>query len=169
MDLNYQKHLPADFNDSSRVWIYQSGRTFSIAEALKLEEMLNNFLKNWHAHGEAVKGYANLFFGQFIIIMADETQTVVSGCSTDSSVQLIKDIEKTFGVDLFNRTILALLVKNKIEAVPLSQLNYAIEHGIIQPDTLYFNNTISTKKELVEQWLVPISNSWLKTRILSKN
>jgi hypothetical protein len=50
-----------------------------------------------------------LFFGQFIILMADEKATGVSGCSTDSSVRLIKDIEQRFGVNMFDRTTLAFV------------------------------------------------------------
>ncbi len=52
-----------------------------------------NLSGSWNSHGDPVKGYANLFFGQFIILMADETASMVSGCSTDSSVRLIKAIE----------------------------------------------------------------------------
>jgi len=41
-----------------------------------------------------VKGAAYLFFGQFIILMADERVSGISGCSTDSSVRLIKKWSK---------------------------------------------------------------------------
>jgi len=165
MDLDFQQLLPADFNDSSRVWIYQSSRMFFISEALELEEMMQEFVQGWHSHGIPVKGYANLFFGRFIILMADETATGVSGCSTDSSVRLIKAIEEKFKVDLFNRQSLAFVVKDKIEQVPLSQLSYAFENKFIDEDTLYFNNTVLTKKQLAENWIIPISNSWLKKQL----
>ncbi|WP_204351865.1 hypothetical protein, partial [Klebsiella variicola] len=68
---------------------------------------LIQFVSNWISHGTPVKGYANLLFGQFIILMADETATGVSGCSTDSSVHLMKEIELRFKADLFNRQNLA--------------------------------------------------------------
>ena len=107
MDLHFQKQLPADFHNDSRVWIYQSSRKFVISEALEIEELLQEFVQNWNSHGDPVKGYANLFFGQFLIFMADETATGVSGCSTDSSVRLVKVIETNYNVDLFNRQSLA--------------------------------------------------------------
>ena len=68
MNLNFQEQIPAAFNDSSKVWIYQSSRLFFISEALQIEEMLERFTGDWKSHGAAVKGYANLFFGQFIVI-----------------------------------------------------------------------------------------------------
>ena len=165
MNLEFQSHIPEDFNDSSRVWIYQSSRLFFISEALEMEDMLNNFAANWKSHGAPVKGFANLFFGQFIVLMADETATGVSGCSTDSSVHLIKSIEEKYKVQLFDRQTLAFVVKNKIQLLPLSQLDYAIKNNFIDGDTLYFNNTVLSKKELLEKWIIPVKSSWLAKRL----
>ncbi len=165
MNLDFQEHIPEDFSDTSKVWIYQSSRMFFISEALEMEDMLKAFAANWKSHGAEVKGFANLFFGQFIILMADETAAGVSGCSTDSSVHLIKSIEKKFNVDLFNRQNLAFEVKEKIQLLPLSQLEYAAENGFINADTLYFNNTVLTKKELLEKWIIPVKESWLSKKV----
>src|SRR5579871_2394149 len=115
MNLNYKELLPADFANDSRVWIYQSNRLFTMSEALQIEELLETFATNWKSHGTPVKGYGNLFFGQFIVLMADETATGVSGCSTDSSVRLIKQIETVFHIHLFDRLSLAFIVKEKIQ------------------------------------------------------
>ncbi|GEO11353.1 hypothetical protein [Segetibacter aerophilus] len=165
MNLEYKHLIPENFHPSSRVWIYQSSRLFSIGEALEIEDMMNVFTENWNSHGAKVKGYANLLFGQFIILMADETQAGVSGCSTDSSVRLIKSIEETFKVDMFNRQNLAFLVKDKIELLPLSQLKYAVENNFITPETIYFNNLVQTKAELLDKWLIPVKDSWLSKKI----
>ena len=165
MDLNYQSFIPEDFHPSSRVWVYQSSRLFLISEALELESILKNFTDSWLSHGAPVKGYANLLFGQFVVFMADETATGVSGCSTDSSVRVVKEIEERFNVIMFDRQQLAFVVKDKIQLIPLSQFNYAIENGFIESTTLYFNNLVATKKELLENWLIPVKQSWLSSRI----
>ena len=164
MDLNYLQHIPPDFHDNSRVWIYQSSRMFLISEALQLEDMLTQFVADWNSHGAAVKGFASLFFGQFIILIADETATGVSGCSTDSSVRLIKSIEDKFNVQLLDRQTLAFVVKDKIQLLPLNQLEYAFENNFISADTVYFNNTVLRKKEMLEKWIIPIKESWLAGR-----
>lgn len=169
MDFDIQQHLPEDFNDSSRVWIYQSSRLFFMSEALEMEELFNDFIKSWNSHGTPVKGYANLFFGRFIVLMADETATGVSGCSTDSSVRLIKSIETKYRVNMFDRQSLAFIVKDKIELIPLSQFNYAIENNFINDQTLYFNNTVLTKKQLIENWIIPAKDSWLNRLLLQRN
>lgn len=164
MNLHFQNLIPEEFNDNSRVWIYQCNRLFTLPEALEIEELLENFTKSWLSHGAKVTGYANLFFGQFIILMADETATGVSGCSTDSSVRLIKNIEQDYNVNLFDRQMLAFIVKERIQLLPLSQLTYAIENGFIDADTLYFNNTVETKQELLNYWIIPVKESWLAKR-----
>ena len=169
MNINFQNLIPQDFDDNSRVWVYQSNRRFTVNEALQIEELLRSFSNEWNSHGDSVKGYANLFFGQFIIIMADETHTKLGGCSTDSSIRLIKNIEQDFEVRLLDRQSLAFIVKEKIQLLPLEEVNYSIEHGFITPDTLYFNNTILTKKELSSHWIIPIKESWLSGRIPSFN
>ena len=164
MNLHFQDLVPEDFNNDSRVWIYQCNRLFTLAEALQIEELLEQFTESWNSHGAKVKGYANLFFGQFIILMADETATGVSGCSTDSSVRLIKNIEQDYNVNLFDRQMLAFVVKERIQLLPLNQLAYAIENNFIDPDTLYFNNTIQAKTELLNNWIIPVKESWLGKR-----
>jgi len=136
-----------------------------MGEALEIEEMLNDFAAQWQSHGVPVKGAAHLFFGQFIILMADETATGVSGCSTDSSVRLIKDIEQRFTVNMFDRTTLAFVVKDKVQLLPLSQLQYAFDNQFINSDTLYFNNLVQTKEELENTWIVPVHKSWLAKKI----
>ena len=165
MNLEYKHLLENNFHSDSRVWIYQSSRLFALSEALEIELLLKNFTAQWVTHGVPVKGAGYLFFGQFIILMADETATGVSGCSTDSSVRLIKEIEQKFNVDLFNRQNLAFIVKERVQLLPLSQLNYAAENNFINGDTLYFNNTVLTKKELLEKWIIPVKDSWLNKKI----
>ena len=164
--IEIQPHLPPDFSPTSRVWIYQSSRLFFLSEVFEIEDMLKQFTESWQSHGAPVKGYANLFFGLFIVLMADETASGVSGCSTDSSVRLIKEIEKKFSVSMFNRESLAFYVKEKVQQIPMSQLEYALANNFITPDTIYFNNLVQTKKELEEKWLIPLKESWLKEKVL---
>lgn len=163
--MNYQSFIPADFHPGSRVWVYQSSRLFLISEAFEIENILKTFSDNWLSHGTPVKGYANLLFGRFLVFIADETATGVSGCSTDSSVRVVKQIEEQFKVSMFDRQQLAFVVKDKIQLIPLAQFSYALENNFIGADTLYFNNLVATKEELMKNWLIPVKESWLKTRM----
>ena len=164
MNLDYIYLLDGSFHPGSKVWIYQCSRLFKMNEALEIEDLLKEFTNQWQSHGTPVKGAGYLFFGQFIILMADERATGVSGCSTDSSVRLIKDIEQRFAVNMFERTTLAFAIKDKIQLLPLSQLQYAVDNGFINADTLYFNNLVQTKEDLEKEWIIPVKDSWLGKR-----
>lgn len=157
--------LPEGFSDHSRVWIYQSSRPFSEQQELEINEQLLQFYTQWQAHGAPVKGWAKLLFRRFIVLMADETHVEVSGCSTDSSVRIIKSIERQYEANLFDRLSLTFLVKDQPEVLPMGQIQYAIDKGFINGDTLLFNNLVATKADMLKNWLQPLQYSWLKDRV----
>jgi hypothetical protein len=157
MNFSIETHIPSDFNDHARVWIFQSSRLFSMAEAFEIDSILKDHCSGWKSHGHAVKSYANLFFGHFIVVMADETEATVGG--------MIKQIEALCKVNLFDRQMLAFLVKDKIQLLPLAQVKFAVSNNHISPQTVYFNNTVGTKKELMQNWMIPMNESWLAARV----
>lgn len=165
MIAEYKKLLPENFHAESRVWIYQCERAFNETETTQINELLHEFTANWTSHGAKVKGFGNVFFNQFIVFMADETASEVSGCSTDSSVRVIKNIEETYQVSLFNRQLLGFFVNEKIELIPLHEIQKSFESEFINAETLYFNNIVSHKKEFEESWIIPLKNSWLRNKI----
>ena len=57
------------------------------------------------------------------------------------------------------------LVKEQPEVLPLGQVQYAIDKGYIDGDTLLFNNLVGTKADLQRNWLQPLKFSWLKDRV----
>lgn len=161
---NYNEQLPDDFSPSSRVWVYQSDREFRQDESVATHQVLLNFVSGWKSHGAPVKGFAQLFFNRFIVIMADESGVSVGGCSTDSSVQVIRDIGKRFEMDLFDRQQLAFVINENIQLISLSELEKAITENRISDSTLYFNNTVLIKQELEDRWIIPAGESWLSRR-----
>lgn len=161
-------NLPTGFSPASRVWIYQSNRPFNEQEIKEIDEQLLQFTEQWNAHGAPVKGWGRVVLGQVVILIADETDTTVSGCSTDSSVRVIKSIEKQYNVNMFDRLLLGFIVKDKVQLLPMAQLGYAMEQGFIDENTLYLNNTVLTKADLDTKWLVPLKDSWLAGKVARK-
>ena len=158
-------HLPAEFAPESRVWIYQSSRPFLENEVVEINEQLEQFYTQWQTHGAPVKGWAKVIYRQFIIVLADETGSNVSGCSTDGMVRVVKSIERQYSVNMFDRMMLTFLVKGKAEMLPMSQVQYALDKGYLDKDTQLFNNTVTTKAALETAWLVPLSDSWLGAKL----
>ena len=164
MNINFQHLIPGDFDDNSHVWIYQSNRLFTTGEGSQIEQFLQNFTRDWQANGIPIKGYSGLFFNQLIVLMLDHTTQEV-GNETDNYLRLIKSIEKIFEVDLFDRSMLAFIIQERIQVLPLSRLNFSIEKDFITAETLYFNNAVLTKKQLLNTWIIPVKESWLAKRV----
>ncbi|MBV7533196.1 hypothetical protein [Chitinophaga sp. sic0106] len=158
-------NFPEGFSPASRVWIYQSNRPFNEKEVLEINEQLDQFTAQWNAHGDPVKGWGGVVMNQVIILMADETRTMVSGCSTDSSVRVIKSLERQYEINLFDRLLLGFVVKDKVQLLPLQQVAYALEKGYIDENTLYLNNTVLNKADLDSKWLIPLKDSWLAAKV----
>jgi hypothetical protein len=157
--------IPSDFADDSKVWVFQGNRPFIEKEQKEIDEQLYQFYIQWQAHGAPVKGWAKLLFNQFIVVMADEAATHVSGCSTDGMMRVIKSLERQYSVNFFDRMTVTFLKNDKTEMLPFGQVQYALDKGYINENTLTFNNIATTRKELLGNWLVPLKESWMAARV----
>lgn len=162
------KKIPETLSADSRVWIFQSSRPFNTKETIEINEQLKNFYLQWQTHGTPVQGWGELLFGSFIVVLADEKASQVSGCSTDGMTRVIKSLEKQYSVNFFDRLTISFLVKDKVQMLPMNQISYGLTKGFIETDTPLFNNLVSTKKALLESWLTPLDKSWLWQRIVDK-
>lgn len=166
MNLDYKEFLKPDFSPNSKVWVYQANRLLRLDEAFVAEEMVKKFVESWQSHGEPVKGQGLIIFGYFVVLIADDTQTHVGGCSTDSSVRFIKQLGEKFRIDFFDRNQLAFVVNDGIELLPYQQVQYALEHNFLFGDSLYFNNLVATKKDFEDKWIIPLKESWLAQKMV---
>src|SRR5690348_439869 len=96
-------------DDSARVWIYQAGRKLTDAEKSTISEILLAFTQQWVAHGSPLKTSFGIFHDQFMVLAADENFEQASGCSIDGAVRTIQEIDKQFGLSLFDRMNMAFL------------------------------------------------------------
>lgn len=151
------------FSPQSRVWIYQSNRRFSSVEQTEILKKLESFTNQWKAHGNELLAQAEIRYGFFIILTVDETQANVTGCSIDSSVRIIKEIEQEYNVDLFNRFNIAYKVNDTVVVNSKEDFETLVNIKQVTTDTIVFNNMVQTLSELNEKWEVPFQNSWHST------
>lgn len=147
-------------SDSSRVWVYQADRTLTEQEVEQISDYLRNFVNTWKRHGDDLTASYKIEYSQFIMLAVDENVNEVSGCSIDSSVHIIKEIEKTFDVDLLNKMKVSFKDGTNINTVTLSDFKKYAAANKINADTIVFNNMINSKAELAEAWEVEASKSW---------
>ena len=132
---------------SSRVWVYQSDRSLFDKEVDFINQKLLAFCNDWKAHQLHLNSSFKVLYNRFIILLVDERQQSASGCSIDSSVKIIKEIENKFGINLLNRTQIAFEQEGEILTLSTSEFK-----KIVQVDTVVFNNLVSTKADLEEKW-----------------
>jgi hypothetical protein len=147
---------------TSRVWVFQANRPFTPDELNIADARLREFTESWLVHGAPFDTSYSIRFNQFIVLAADESRQSASGCSIDSSVRVLKELEQLMGVDLFDRNQAAFLVNECVQLVPLRELKQKFQDGILNEGTLAFNNLVGTMKDFAESWLVPAGQTWLK-------
>ncbi|BDS12095.1 hypothetical protein [Aureispira anguillae] len=149
------------FPNESRVWIYQSNTAFSEEQANLLRKKLQHFVAQWQSHGAPVKAWADIKYNRFIVLMVDENQEAPSGCSIDSSVAMIKEIEVEMNVDLFDRLNFAYKTDSStVESADRIDFSNLYASSIINDQTIVFNNLVNTKIDLENKWEVPLADSW---------
>jgi hypothetical protein len=149
-----------NISENSRVWIYQSDRPFTIEEEQAITQILYDFTKEWQAHGHALAALTEIFHHQFIVVSVDEQIAGATGCSIDKSVHLMKTIESKFNINLFDRFRMAYKSGDDIINCSREEFEDRIKKGIIDGQTLVFNNLISRRKELETSWNIPLAESW---------
>ena len=157
--MNILPNLPED----SRIWIYTSNREFKDEEITQIQEMMNNFISSWNVHGKKLQAGFEVLYNQFIVLAVNEDVASASGCSIDSSVAIMKSLEKQFNVSLLDKLNLAYHSKNnKIAVLPMFKFQQEMDNKNITEQTIVFNNLIETLAELRTSWEVPLKDSWHK-------
>jgi hypothetical protein len=146
---------------SSKIWIYPAKRNFTPEEEIFVSNILNSFISSWQSHGTPVVGAFEILQNRFIVIAADQHFTLPSGCSIDSSVAAIRQIEEKLNVGLLERGNLSYIKNNKIETIAFDAIKPTIHKEELTPNTIIFNNNIEQLEQLENQWQVLASNSWL--------
>ncbi|MGV8877977.1 MAG: ABC transporter ATPase [Sphingobacteriaceae bacterium] len=149
-----------EFSLQSRVWIYQSDKELSLEETALLQDHLDQFAARWTAHNNQLKANAEIRYNRFIVLIVDESQAGASGCSIDKSVSFIKQLEKQYGLNFFDRFNIAYRKNGAIVSVNRDAFEQLLTEGEINAETPVFNNVVQTLGELQQSWEIPLRKSW---------
>ena len=148
------------YHENSKVWVYQSNRLFTGKEISEINESLKSFTATWQAHGQDLSAGYEIRDGLFIILWVDENVASASGCSIDSSVRLMKEIEQKYNVELFNRFNIAWREQEEVKITNRENFEKLVLDGRIKNETIVFNNMVTNGSDLKSKWEVPFSESW---------
>lgn len=148
--------------DTSKVWVYQSDRELTTDEQNNISQIISQFVADWNAHGKALQGGFEIIENHFIVLWVNEENHAASGCSIDSSVNCIKQIESKFNLNLTDKSIIAFNIAGKIELIHFSKIKEAIKQGKIQEGTIMYDNSVANYNDFTNRWQIEAANSWAK-------
>ena len=152
------ENLPSN----SRVWIYQSDREFTHQEIEFVSTKAIEFINTWTRHGDNLKGSFTVKYNQFLVLAVDESFTNVSGCSIDSSVRFIQEIEKELQLDLMDKMNVTFKYGGSVNVLKLFDFQHFAKEKKITSETIVFNNMVHTKEDFENNWEIPADQSWHK-------
>lgn len=151
------EQLPAH----SRVWIYQAERILTEKEIEIVKQRLTRFCEGWNTHGNGMPTSFDIFDQQILILAVDESGLGASGCSIDSSVKVLRELESMLGVNLTDQGKVS--VRNSsgdLKVFPALGLKSKVQAGELTLEQEVINPLIRTKADLQQLWQ-PVRNSWL--------
>jgi hypothetical protein len=152
----------ADMPAHARLWVYKTPRDLGQAEQKLVRERGAAFTAGWAAHGAALDACVDVLHDRFVVIAVDEQQAAASGCSIDKSVGFIKDLEHDLNMMLTDRMFVVYEMEGHTRSVRLQELPVLIKEGSITPDTMVFDDLVSTVGELQERFRVPLRATWME-------
>lgn len=150
------ENMPLD----SRIWIYPSNRKFSDDEVIEISSLVRNFIEDWSAHGASLEASFEIRYNRFIILAVNQEVQAASGCSIDSSVQFIQQLEKKYEVDLLDKMNVTFKNGEFIAHKSLIDFKKMAKEKAVSGTTIVFNNLVNTIEELNDSWEIPAQESW---------
>ncbi len=152
-----------DLPDHARLWIFAAERSFTEKELSFIKSQMDQFVQQWVAHKQELKAGWELRYDRFILVGVDESLTPVSGCSIDNLIHNLKRLQEQLDTQIVNThdRVYFRDVSNHIQCVERPKFKELVEIGSVTADTVVFNNTIQTVRELRQGlWEIPMSKSW---------
>lgn len=147
---------------SNRIWIYQADRFLNKDQEEQLDHFMQQFVQQWKAHGVALDATVEVRNALFLIIKVNEAMQEATGCSIDTSVHAVQEIQQQLGVNFFNRQRVAYQDGEGLKQCSMAEFKQLAKNGQVKADTTVYNNTITTIDEFDRQWETQAQNSWHK-------
>ncbi len=150
---------------NGRVWVYNAQRPLAPQEQNAIKDKLQAFCAQWAAHGNSLSSHFNILHNQVLILKVDEDFEAATGCSIDSSVEVFRQIDAEYQLDLFNRMNLAFLISDRVKLIRMAELNTAYQAGLLKDDHIFLDHSVSNLNEMEERWNIPFAKSWAYKKV----
>lgn len=144
-----------------KLWIYPSSRKFYPQEIEDLKNSIEDFLNNWTNEGEELNCSYQLKYDRFIIITVDDSEISLSLKAHDDLVAFILGIEAKYSIVLLDKINVCYKQGEFVQYKDLIEFKKMIKTGGVSKKTTVFDNMITTKEALENDWEINIKESWL--------
>ena len=144
---------------NSKVWVFQSLDYIDDHVVEEIKEKISLFLNEWKSHQRDFESSFEIRYNTFIIVAADESN-LVSGCSIDSLINFIKDLENSYELQLLDKLHVKYIENGKIITQHLNQFKIHCQSLGKEDNLIVFNNLVKDINDLENNWQVDIKNSW---------
>lgn len=146
--------------DHARIWIYQSSRFLTPEEVAHAKKSGEHFIHEWSSHGQSMDAALDVIENLFLIVAVDEAKAMASGCGIDNSVRFVQNLGQEIGVDFLDRKTVAYRGNDQILLAPVQEFWAMRKAGIIDSETLVYDNLVPSLGEWRKRWCVPFAMSW---------
>ena len=147
--------------DDARLWAYALDRELTDDEVDRVTQYLDAFVDVWVSHDVPVDGSYEIVDARFIVLAGHCTDGI-GGCSTDSSVRVIKGIESELSINAFDRTL--VYFRNGggvVVAAPRADFQELVKSGHVNDDTVVFDTTVTSVADLrAGRFETTFADSW---------
>lgn len=150
------------FDDQSRIWLFQLDRPLSDEVCNLIYNDVKTYVDSWQSHGDKVQATTAVIANRFILLLADERNTSVGGCSTDVMMRFIQHLQAEYKVNLLDRFLVYYIDGEEILSANMHVLLQKIRNEELPADILIFDALITTKSEFDSNWVKPLNQSWVK-------
>lgn len=150
-----------DMPDDSRVWVYQATRQFSEQEKELITSKLSTFCDGWNTHGNRMPTSFQILDNHIVVLAVDESGLGASGCSIDSSVRTLRELENEIENNITDQGKVTFKSNSgEISVASALGIKSKVTSGEINSETLVINPQVQSKKDLESVWILA-GNSWL--------
>lgn len=153
-----------DFNEIptwSKLWVFPSSRKFYEQEISGLKENIEAFLNSWTSEDQLFNCAYELKYDRFIVISVDDTDISLSLKTHDALSIFIQELEKKFEVILLDKINVCYKQGEFVQYKDIVEFKKMMKEKGVSAKTIVFDNMITTKEELENNWEINIMDSWL--------
>tara|TARA_R110001583_G_scaffold25521_2_gene92202 strand:+ start:776 stop:1258 length:483 start_codon:yes stop_codon:yes gene_type:complete len=153
-----------DFNeipDWGKLWVFPSSRKFYPQEIAEITAQIEEFLTNWSQNDQPLNCSYQLKYDRFIIITVDDSEISLSLEAHDSLVALIQTLETKLEVVLLDKINVCYKQGEFVQYKDLKEFKQLMKNKGVSEKTIVFDNMVTTKAALEQDWEINIMDSWL--------